>query len=258
MTKAWNYIQSKHYQLAIEECSRAFRETGSVSHLYNRGIAYLLSKNYSAALEDHQNIIDHTEAKFLASSHYLRLGICYWYLDDPDQAVVSFQQSLSTPYTDASGGVQAPAILLYVAERLHDDKIRHESLQILKKYWRNHQRRQKRREKRGGRRTYHDFVYQGLFGWPGPIVPLLLKKIDKEYFLDILDRSAKNSTLKSRHECQAQFYLATLALLDGNFEGFRKAMKSCAKSKHGVLEEEYYLALWEVENNFPEPAFALE
>jgi hypothetical protein len=151
------------------------------------------------------------------------------------------------------GGVELPALLLYARERLGDKQLEKEVLKILKRLWRNHQQRLKRKRVRD-RITHSDFVYQGLFGWPGAIVPFLLEQIEIEDF----ERAAGNTTserLKERRQCQADFYIALRALREKNDEVFQLAMIRCANSQRGALEQEYYLALWELERGFPREPF---
>ncbi len=255
MVDIWNLIQSKQYQAAIEECSRLYRETGSVYYLRSCGIAHFLTKNYTAALKDYQRIIDITEARFQGAGNYLWVGICYWYLNEPMKAVTAFRQSLRAPYADAAGGVQAPALLLYAAERLNDDNLRKEALQIFVRHWRNYQRQLKRKMAPDHKPTHDDFVHLGLFTWPGPIVPLLLGKIDTDNFQKQLDISTNNATMRVRRQCQADFYLALNAIRKGCFDDFKVFMTRCAESPKGDLEDEFYLARWEVEYGFPQPAF---
>jgi hypothetical protein len=257
MDKAWDLIKNKAYQAAIEEYTQRYLETGSTPELRNRGTAYLLVQNYAAALADAKLTIELTEDRFRNDGDYLRLGTCYWHLNEPTQAVAAWQQGLTMPYTDAAGGVCVPATLLYAGERLNDEELRTRALSILEKHWRNHQRRVKRQRARNLRQTHEDFVHPGLFGWPGAIVPFLLGEIDTEILQEQVNRTAGNSdTLRARYQCQADFYQALGALRQQDWAGFQIFMKRCSDNPvGGLLEDEYYLALWEVKRRYPIPAF---
>ncbi len=220
-----------HYHLAIEEYSRRYLNEGGHFHLFNRGMTYLDLGNYTAALEDFKLATITQEAGLLPARYYFFQGVCYWYLDQPSQAVEVWHQSLATPYGDAAGGVENPALLLYAAERLDNMHLRQEAIQLLRK----HSRRK-------------------LNYWPGAIVPFLLAKIE----MDGLESAAKvtnSEIVRARHQCQADFYIALRALREGNRITFESFMASCAKNVHGLLEHEHYLARWEVQRGFPEPAF---
>jgi tetratricopeptide (TPR) repeat protein len=256
MANAWELIRNKQYQAAIDECTRLYMETKSTSHLRNRGAAFQLLKDYKSALADYQRVIEIEEPQSQHSGDYIRLGICYWWLEKPSQTVAAWRQALTTPYTDAAGGVQAPVMLLYAAQRLKDAELIYESLVILTKMWRNHERRRKSKQIRGEGITQTDFAYQGLFGWPGAITPFILGKLKSAELRTWVSVAAKdNDILRARFQCQADFYLSLDALRKGDIAGFKAAMVHCAGSRYGELEDEYYLALWEVEHGFPDPAF---
>jgi hypothetical protein len=122
-------------------------------------------------------------------------------------------------------------LLLYAAERLDNPDLRREALSLLRK----HSRR-------------------APAGWPGAIAPFLLRKFDAAG-LEAQVKATRNETLAGRRRCQADFYIALGALRDGDRRLFRAGMARCAESPYGHLEHEHYLARWEVEQDFPEPAF---
>lgn len=256
---AWELIKAGRYEKAIEIETQLYDKSRDPIYLRSRGSIYLAMGDYTSALEDFKLVTTLEEPRFLADNDYILQGVCYWYLNQPSQAVGTWKRSLTAPYTDAAGGVTRSALLLYAAERLQDGELRKEALGLLRKHWQNHQRRVKRKEKRreagGDRPTYHDFVYQGLFGWPGAIVPFLLGKIDVTA-LEQQVMTAGHEILRGRWQCQADFYSALRALREGNKTGFRVGMIRCANSFYGYHEYEYYLARWEVERGFPEVAFA--
>lgn len=256
MEDPWSLVRSKQYDKAIAEYSRLYEEDGEAHHLRNRGMVYLLMKDYSTALEDFKQVITATDSKYLGDGDYISVGICFWCLSQPSQTVEVWRQSLNAPYTDAAGGVRPPALLLYASERLKDRRLEKEALTILRKHWRKHQQWMKRKHSQD-RYTHQDFVHPGLLVWPGAIVPFLLGETGVEDLEQAVNTS-RSEVLQERWQCQADFYIALRALCEGKRSEFEAAMTRCASSRRGELEQEYSLALWELDQGFPEHPFALQ
>jgi tetratricopeptide (TPR) repeat protein len=254
MTNPWRLIEEKQYPAAIEEYSRLFSETRRVPFLHNRAIAYLLAGSVREALRDWREAIELTPTHMQPSSHYLFAGVCHWHLGDPRQAVATWEQGLTANYTDAAGGVEVPAILLYAAERLYDAELRAQSLQRLRRLWHGFQKRAQQRKQRSGKSAHDDFVHPGLATWPGPVVPFLLGLITEGEFAGYV-HSEGQATLRVRRQCQVDFYSALVVLSRHDTVQFRKGIAKCADNEYGMLEHEYFLARWEVQHGFPEPAF---
>lgn len=230
-TQAWNLMRAGYYDKAIEIYSHCLKESLNPSYLFARGTAYLQAGDYATALEDIKLFIAQADPKYMSDAYFIYEGICYWYLNQPSKVLPTWEKGLTAPYTDASGGVELPALLLYGAERLHDAGYRQLALQLL----RRHARRKLR-------------------GWPGPIVPFLLGKISIAELQQKAQATASD-ILRSRWQCQADFYMALRAWREGEEETFKAGMNRCAANPYGYHEKEYYLARWEVTNNFPKPAF---
>jgi hypothetical protein len=125
--------------------------------------------------------------------------------------------------------VVTPALLLYAGARLGDPQVTAEALGRLRRH-----------------------AWHRLRGWPGPIVPFLLGKLDAS----VLDRHAVLSdALAARWRCQADFWVAVRALREGNGTACRERMARCAAGPAGLLESEYHLAGWEVRRGFSDPPF---
>ncbi len=228
----WQFVENGWYEQAIKLYTRHFDEDGKVFHLTNRGTVYLLQEDYDLALADFQLVLHVEDPRFVSDTDYFFLGICYWYLKQPSRAVDAWRQSLTAPYTDVASGVEAPALLLYAALRLDDQDLRREALNVLRK-------RARRK----------------LVAWPGPIAPFLLGKMESVELVHLANVSSSD-ILRARQVCQADFYIALKALLDGNPTGFKAGMIRCTESPYKILEHEYYIARWEVRRDFPNPAFA--
>jgi hypothetical protein len=127
--------------------------------------------------------------------------------------------------------VEAPALILYVAERLKNSVLAKEALNLLK----NHTAKPRR-------------------AWPSPLVPFLLYRLEGSE----LDRLAQaDQALRARYQCQASFFIGLNALRGGDRATFIARMRDAASNPQALLECEYFLARWEVQRNFPEPAFEL-
>ena len=229
--RAWQLLRVGRQQEAIDLYTKCFEKSSKFIYLYNRGLAYLEAGNYESALADFRLVAANENPDFIADAYFIYQGVCHWYLNQPSEVLPIWEKGLAAPYTDAAGGVELPALLLYGAERLHDLDYRKLALRLLRK----HARRK-------------------LQGWPGPIVPFLLGKTDVE----VLQQNAQatpSDILRSRWQCQADFYIALHALREGDRDLFRVYMKRCAENPYGYHETEYYLAHWELAHNFPDPAF---
>ncbi|HEX3654801.1 MAG TPA: hypothetical protein VHV55_03295 [Pirellulales bacterium] len=252
MDNPWELVQSKQYEAAVSEYSRLYQETGTKLDLHNRGLAYLLVKNYEAGLADFQHSIRSGDPRHRSGFEYTYAGIAFWCTNRTNEAVSMWRAGLSAPYTDAAGGVEIPALLLYAGCRLKDQALRKEAMQLLKKLWSKHLRRQKKKQDRSGP-THNDLVHPGLVAWPGAIVPFLLGEIDQAQ-LRLLVEHAGNEILKQRWQCAADFYVGLRAACEGDLPGFRDNMKSCAERQRCELEHESYLARWEVDAGYCGPA----
>jgi hypothetical protein len=221
-------VRSGEYEKALPYFQqRCGADAMAPDHL-NLGTLYLLMHDYGLAFRAISDAVNMTTPRFRADSDYLDLGTCRWCTGQYSAAIDLFRQALNAPYRDAAGGVSAPSLLLYAAERIDSSVLRKEAVTLLRK----HARRKLR-------------------GWPGPVVPFLLGKLDSAG----LDRLAQSSPpLAFRQQCQADFYVALRALREGDTATFATRMTRAASDKSAYLETEYYLARWEVENGFQPPS----
>lgn len=249
----WQLVVAGELGRAIEEYTRRYNDEARPSHLRNRGVARLLGRDYDTALEDFERAASMEDARLQGASDLVFQGVCHWCLGRPQPALRCWRRSLDTRYTDPSGGVESEAVLYYAGLRLQDSSLVKEPLALLRKRWRRHLQQQRRIQDRGYL-THHDLVHPGLATWPGPVVPFLLGMTDAGDLQHAVDVGA-SGTLRVRQQCQADFYVALQALSEGDSSGFQMAMGRCARSSYGFLEHEYFLARWEVEMGFPQPAF---
>ncbi len=132
--QAWLHWEQGRYRQAIEMYSKLYEEDGQLPHIRNRGFIYLDVGDYHSALQDFKSAQSLGNPLLQSIDDYLAQGLCYWYLNQPVLTVELWRQSLTAPYTDAAGGVQPLALLLYAAERLEDDTLRKEAIGPLRKH----------------------------------------------------------------------------------------------------------------------------
>ena len=81
--------------------------------LRNRALAYLMLDRFAAALEGYQMARELDGEQYENSSDCYSVGICHWWMGHADLAVAEWRRAVHAPYTDAAGGVETPALLLY-------------------------------------------------------------------------------------------------------------------------------------------------
>jgi tetratricopeptide (TPR) repeat protein len=228
MTDAWDLLMGGDYLAAAEAYSPGADE-GDFGSLHNRGTAFLAAGQAWRAVADFERLIDSRPSDHRNDGDFLKLGAALWQLGEVHQAVHAWQAGVDAPYTDAAGGVECPGVLLYAGERLGDDSLRAESLRLLR-----HVARRKPR------------------GWPGPVAEFLLGEMSP----DVLDHHARDDNpepLAVRQQAQADFYVAVRALRTNDWTTFEKRLRSCASNPRAILEPEYHLAVWEVQQGIPNP-----
>jgi tetratricopeptide (TPR) repeat protein len=196
-------------------------------HAFNRALTNLDLGEYEAALEDFRLAAALKEERFLSDSDFLFQGVCFWCLGQPWRAVEMWRFGLNAQYSDASGHIESRALLLYAGERLIDHKLREEALFLLK-----------------------ERVRTGSGRWPEPIAPFLLGDISMTDFVSATTRT-KSEVLHQRWQCQADFFIGVRALISLDRALFVEHITRCAVSPQGHLEEEHFLAKWEVSRGFP-------
>jgi hypothetical protein len=185
----WTLVKAKRYADAADEYSRCYAEGGGTFALRGQAKALLLADRPAEALPHYRKVIETTEARLRGDGDFIDVGICHWYLRQPKEAVASWRESLTAPYTDAAGGVVPPAVLLYAAARLGESELESEAVRLLRGHLKKHQRRVRRGQAKTARQAHEDFVHPGLYSWPGALVPFLLGEIGTEE----LDQAAARS-----------------------------------------------------------------
>ena len=232
-SKAREKRKEGEFQDAIRLYSQCIELAGEdkAFHLSNRAITYMEAGDYSLELEDYKYLVVITDSRFIPDDYFIYQGICHLYLEQSQEVLPVWKKGLTAPYTDAAGGVVIPSLILYGAERIGDPEAERLALHLLEKP-----------------------ATRGSEGWPGAIVPFLLGRIDTDEFLNVA-HSTSSEVLRARWQCQADFYIGLRAIRGGQFSKSKDAFRRCSNNPYGCYEAEYFLARWEVMNNFPDPAF---
>ena len=249
----WQAFELGRYDDAIQLYSQEYTQSQNLRLLAGRAYVYLAANRPGLALTDMEEVVTRTYKRFASNSDYAFLGICHWYLAQPDSAIAQWRAGLSAPYVDAAGGILLPILLFYAGVRLGEGQLEKEAQRLLRAHWRKFVRRIKRRQD-AALIMPRNFADPELWNWPGPIVPFLLGQEDSTWLLHQA-RKTDAETLALRHECQAHFAIAVNALQNGNRDLFVASMESCARNPKGLLEEEHYIARWEMREGFPNPPF---
>ena len=249
----WLALELGRYEQAIQLFSQDYAQSQELRLLHGRAVAYLAANKPRQALTDQEEVVTRTDKRLFSDSDYACLGICHWYLAQPDAAIAQWRAGLSAPYVDAAGGILLPTLLFYAGVRLGESRLEKDAQRLLRAHWRKFVRRVKRRQD-AALITPQNFADPALGNWPGAIVPFLLGQEDSAWLLDQA-RKTDAETLARRHECQAHFAIAVDALRSDNRDLFATSMTACACNPKGYLETEHYLARWEMQEDYPNPPF---
>lgn len=252
----WYAFERGRYEDAIQLYSQEYGQSHNLRLLAGRAHAYLGANRPSQALTDMEEVVTRTDKRLASNSDYASLGICHWYLAQPDLAIAQWRAGLAAPYVDAAGGILLPTILLYAGVRLGEGRLEKEAQRLLRAHWQKFVRRVKRR-KDATLITPQTFADPELWNWPGAIVPFLLGQVDSAWLLQQA-RKTNVETLVLRHECQAHFAIAVDAWRSGNRELFVTSMEACGRNPKGLVEQEHYLARWEMREGYPRRPFVAE
>src|SRR5262245_32735335 len=130
--KAWEYMHCGEYRRAIHAFTTILDAGGKPGLVVSRGRAYLNMGEYEFALRDFQRILTLRNPRLWSEDDYISQAVCYWWLDGPFEAAAIMRHATVAPYMPY-GGPFAPALLLYMAERMHDAGVRQEAMRLLRK-----------------------------------------------------------------------------------------------------------------------------
>jgi lipoprotein NlpI len=217
---AWELVQQGQFELAYARLTeKVAREPDRAPHYTNRGLCLLNMGRLEEALTDFQTAI---RLQPESATTHVNVGITWWWLGKPLEAVEIWRSGIGAKYRDEAGGVQVPALLFFAASRLADQKMEKEARSLLQKKW----------------------TPRLAKVWPGPIAGFLLGKMDEETFL--VNQTFENPILEARRLCKAHFWTGLVYFRQGDIQKYQYHLRqSLVEAK---LEPEYYLAKCELQH----------
>lgn len=213
----WDLIMMGKFEEAMIVADNEYILKKDRLTLNNKCLALLALKKYEEAIEVSESLITNSIVGE-SDSDYKKKGVALWFLDRKQEAIGVWKSALNTPYTDAAGGVEVPALLFFAAVMTSDVKLRKESMKLL---------RRRVKSKR-------------IINWPGAIASYLLGDIDEQ---TLLAGISTQPSLQSRGLCQANFYIAVKCLESGDIERARALVNEIHQlPKVAMLHMEFYLS----------------
>ena len=210
----------------VESFRQNYETRKGLPYLYNLGIALMDSNQFEEARDVFARLAGlEADSNLVSDATLIRLGTAEWFLGNPGKAISNWLKSLEADYGDEAGGIGAAACVWYAGIRTGDKKLIAKSEKAL--------RRLSKRRLPASRDC-----------WPGPIAiaEFLLDEIQPD---SLLVMKARDQTLESRRLCRVNFWMG----IRSNKPQLAQAMflRAC-QSRVAILEDEYFLASWEVQN----------
>lgn len=193
----------------------------------NRGICQLAMADYEGALSDFRQV---SMLSPDSDAGALMSGVTLWRLGRLGEAILEWRQGCEATITDAAGGIEAPALLLFAAVRTQDKELEHESTMRLRKRWKSKLAQR----------------------WPGPIAGYLLTKVEERAFL--INQTFLNPVLEARRQCKTSFWIGIQHLRLSGQDDYVARLQAAIKDESDpelrsiMLEQEYWLAKAEIEH----------
>lgn len=209
----WNNIFEENFELALNQAENQYDADPSDLNLRTRATCNLLLNNYQLALNDYNELFKRNlESKRLGDVLCLKIGLCYYALDDYELAKKYFAYPLTNKskvkYT--SGIFRPPSFLFLISKIFKDSKF--EKLAV--------------KELNRSQLT---------------IPKYLTNRITESELGEELEQ-IENETLRNRSECVFEFYKAVNAFDNGPNDQYIYHLEECKKIKGKYLEFEYYFA----------------
>jgi tetratricopeptide (TPR) repeat protein len=185
--------------------------------LGSRAQCLLLLNRPGDALMDYKRLIEINPD----SDHgYIGAGIALLLIDNYLEAINLFQKSFHSKYSDPAGGILAPALLSYAANKINDIPFERMALKRLSHLW---------------SLRVHKM-------WPGPIGGYILHEIDEH---ELLELSTKNQKLEARRLTQSYFWIAMRYTIESSDKSLILKYYRLSSKGH-ILELERFLAIKEI------------
>jgi tetratricopeptide (TPR) repeat protein len=213
MINPWYKIFEHDFKAAYAIANENYLQSADNFQLRARATASLLLRDYNNALADFlviNEIEKNSDRKYDVT--YMNIGLCYYALGDIENAIDYFKYPIvnSKEKLGTSDYSVPPCVLLFIGLKSGKQDIVKIATKRLK-----------------GLKTIAPRYLMGV---------ILETELDNEY------QRESNATLRSRRQCQVEFYKAILYLQNGPYEKYKKHIKNCVEITGKYLEFEYYIA----------------
>jgi len=220
MASVWELIKDGKFAAACEAADAEMVRTNSLLPSRNKITALLNLEEYEEAVILSKSVIEKTKGD--TDTDFIFLGVAHWLQGHKNRAIEAWRQATDSNYTDAAGGVEAPLLLFYAAQRCGLEDLREESLQMLKKLCNP----------------------TSETTWPGPLAFYVLGYMDER---TMREKISPQPILAAKQTCQALFYVGITNLVNGETSGFNAMMQEVTSHvPFGLLKSEFYLARNEI------------
>lgn len=217
----WELIKENKFVEATLLLEEEFKETKSVLPLRNKRIALMNLSDFESVILLSKRVIELDNGR--NDIDFIFLGVAFWLLERPLEAIESWKDGLNTKYTDAAGGIGVPLLLLYASYILNDIILEKDAKSLIKKVCKNKMAQ----------------------NWPGIIGKFMLEDGNEE---NLYNAISQTPLLREKELCQAKFFLGVKNLKNGERD---KAVSSFWEATEiGTIcyqKYEYYLAKYELE-----------
>ena len=221
----WSLVKNNEFEKACKMADEGYTETGDMLLLRNKIYALFHLKKYQEIIHLSEALIEIEKSEYSSESDFISLGIANWLLGDELKAIEVWQNGQNCIYKDAAGGIEIQVFLYFAAVKTKNDKLKLTVVKAIKKILKS-------------KRSVN---------YPGPLGHYLLNDITERQLSSYV---VNVPILRERQLCQAHFVAAIKILETGDTEGYyRKLKASISYGSPSYLEQMYYLAKGELENN---------
>lgn len=238
----WDLVLRHRYAEAVAAYDARLRQREDSLDLANRSTALLCLGKLEEALAGFRqaNELRHNELRGESSPYLKHVAVIQWLLGDRAGAVQTLRDAVeglasgTILFADFAGGVSPGVLLWYAGVSTNDVAVQGFALKYLKSL------------SKKSRIKY----------WPGPLALYVLGRMPFEQVVeaatgvrelsDALEK-ANGDLLARRQLCQALFHDAVKTRAAGDKEGCLRGMRACAELENPIIEQEWYLARWEVQ-----------
>lgn len=225
-------IFAGEYDEAIKEYTKQIEgNPDTYQHYSNRSLAYLNLGKTDEALKDMQKAeAMHNEQLKLRSDVYLQqAGVIIWLMGKEYEALEVWQglvqdfQKKKINYSDLVGGVETGCLLWFGSVRNNYlSRVTPKAIEFLK---------ERAATKKAG-------------FWPGPLAKFVIDAIAEK---ELLRQAESIKELRTRHLCQAYFYIAAKAFASDDSPKYAFYLRKILKlDENKKIQKEYYLAKYEL------------